>query len=62
MAIRININIIIKFKIIAVLFSGGLSENTPPTYNIMKNPIMPIIITPIVARGINPRFSGLRKT
>ena len=34
--------IINKFNIIDVLFSGGLSDNTPPTYKTIKTPSIPI--------------------
>jgi hypothetical protein len=43
--------IMTKFMIIAVLFSGGFSENTPATDNIAKNPPRPInTISAIIAK------------
>jgi hypothetical protein len=44
--IIINNRIITKLIIVAVLFSGGLFENIPPTYKTIKNvkiPSNPII-------------------
>ena len=61
MDIIINNIIITKLIIIAILFSGGLSENIPPTYNIIKNENIPSKTTIKETIGITKGFKEIEE-